>query len=254
MRTTSKTLLMQRVLDAARFEYWFYTTGALDDADKLAKLTRKFALVYDTDVSRGIRYRRRKAGEAVTWFHVLERSGRPRYWFILLATEGVGRIHQYEELKDLHHDRLQLDGYALVHDGQSWSWHMTQETYQAWRTRMHMVAALPPARRRQETDHHGAFDIDAEKLLASLYRVPGFRLIRRQVGQLVTYFKTEWQRLRPNDGVQPRWRSFLGYVRRLPNAPAHPKKASRVAPVASAPLVSQEEAYSSSTATGDSYS
>jgi len=221
MQTSSKILLMQRLQDAARFGYHHYTTGELDDPATLHRLTHKFALIYDTELSRFTKHRRRRAGEAIAAFYALERPHLdPRYWFALVATEGIGRIHTYERLNDLRRERLQLDGYELVHDGRSWSWRMTRETFKYWRERIHRVAAFPLERRRMCEDTKGGYDPDAEQILASLYAAPGFRLARRQVGQLVTFMRGEWQRLRPHEGVQPRWRTFPGYVCRLPNAPS----------------------------------
>lgn len=219
MPLPSKTLVMQRLQDAARFGYYYYTTGTLDDSVKMHRLQRKFALVYDTELSRFAKCRRRRSGEATTALYILERDyTTPRYWFVLMATEGIGRVHTYEKLQDLRRDRLTLDGYELVHDGRCWSWRMARETVRYWRERIHTVAALHPERRRVDQDARGIFDVDAEKILASLYAVPGFRLARRQVGELVTFMRGEWQRLRPDGRIDPRWRTFLGYVRRLPNA------------------------------------
>lgn len=226
MQTTTKTLIMQRLSDAARYGYLFYTTGELDDRETLKRLTRKFAQLYETTLSKDSKYRRRRAGEATASLYILERPSMPlhRYWFALMATKGVGLIHLHEQLHHLRQERLTLDGYELVHDGRCWSWQMTHQTLQYWRARIHTLAALPPERRRRCEDAQGAFDPDAEHLLASLYRVPGFRLARRQVGQLVTFMRGEWQRLRPATEVQPRWRTFLSYVRRLPNPPQRPPR------------------------------
>lgn len=247
MLTHTKTLFMQRLQDAARFGYLYYTSGTLDDPNTVHRLTRKFAVTYDTDLSRSAVCRRRRAGEAATKFYVWERQHlTPRYWFVLIATEGIGRVHTYEQLKDLRQDRLTLEGYELVHDGRCWSWQMTRETLHAWRERIHTVAALPLPRRRTAQDKQGVFDVDAEKILARLYAVPGFRLARRQVGQLVTFMKGEWQRLRPSTGVQPRWRTFLWYVRRLPNAPQRVKtvkqcmKGNRYTPTVIHPVTTAE--------------
>ena len=51
----------------------------------------------------------------------------------------------------------------------------------------------------------------------ALYNTPGFRLVRRQVGQLVTFARREWERLRPASGPKLNARTFLPYVTRLPN-------------------------------------
>jgi hypothetical protein len=112
---------------------------------------------------------------------------------------------------------LELDGYELVHDGRSWSWRMTKKRFQYWRDRIHAVAALHPERRTIGEDAAGVFDTNVEAIQDALYNAPGFRLVRQQVGKLVQFLRAEWKRLRPNTGIQPRLRTFLPYVQRLPN-------------------------------------
>ena len=64
----------------------------------------------------------------------------------------------------------------------------------------------------------GEFDAEIEALMDELYRAPGFRLMRRQIGKLVGFAHGEWRRLRPEGGPQIRPRTFLAYVTRRPNS------------------------------------
>lgn len=211
--------LMQRLQDAARLGYTSYTSGLIA-ADKWMRLAKKFELEYECSVAKSTRCRRRKSGEAVC---MLLACQPPPYavqgqiaWF-LVVTDGVGRIKAREQLKDIRTERIEFDGYELVHDGVSWSWQMTRKRFNYWRERIHSVAAKKPGVRAVGEDWDGRFDLDIEKIMDTLYHAPGFRLVRRQVGKLVAYAKGEWRRLRPNSGIQIRVRAFLPYVQRLPN-------------------------------------
>jgi hypothetical protein len=135
----------------------------------------------------------------------------------MMVTEGRGRVNGREQLRDIRQDRLSLEGFELVHDGCTWSWKMTRERFQYWRERIHAVAAKRPGARAVGHDSAGPFDADIEKIMDALYNSPGFRLTRRQVGELVKFARAEWRRLRPNDGIGIRRRNFLPYIQRLPN-------------------------------------
>jgi hypothetical protein len=125
---------------------------------------------------------------------------------------------QLQDLRQKDHRLATPDGrYELVHDGVSWSWQMSKPCLKKYRERIHQVAAQPFSRRRQIEIDGVVRDLAIERLQDQLYAEPGFRLIRRQVGQLVRYLRGEWKRLRPVCGPQPREISFLPYVRFRPN-------------------------------------
>lgn len=224
MLLPNRLTLMQRVQDAARHGFHGYFVGQVS-REKWEKLSLKFAREYDTDMPRSTRSKRRKAGEAVALVYACppppwEPSG-PIH-FVLLATAGAGRIRAREQLLELQKNRLELEGYELVHDGVGWSWQMTAARYRYWRERIHSAAARPPAQRAFHMEDGLQLDLHAEEILDALYHAPGFRLVRRQVGKLVAYLISEWRRLRPANEPQPRPRGFLPYVRRLPNAKEGP--------------------------------
>lgn len=208
-----KIYLMQRLQQAVvKGSSSRYVVIETDAREKAQKLLKKFALVYDTELSASTKTRRRKAGEATTtaWcYERPERPGQPRYWIVLMVSDGVGRIEQLEKLTPItdRRHRLSLDGYELVHDGVKWSWRMTKQTYQYWEKRIRTVCSLPPERRKPK---------EIEGLIDDLTKVPGFRLARRQVGNLYALLKREWQRLRPSTDTLPPLPTFLPYVRMLP--------------------------------------
>lgn len=211
---------MQRIQDAATHGYRFYVTGHIA-ADKWDAFALKMAGRYEVDLSRSTRSKRRKAGEAVCLLYACDAApyeSETLCPWILLVTEGRGRVHGGESLRLLTAQRLEIGGYELVHDGKCWTWKMSAARERYWRERIGRIAQLGPSRRRIERDHHGEYDADIEALMETLYRAPGFRLVRRQVGQLVAYANAAWRRYRPLSGPVIRTRSYLPYVRRLPNA------------------------------------
>lgn len=221
MLLPDRLTLMQRLQDAARNGFTHYIVGQVELA-KWSKLSSKFGVLYETNLAKATRSRRRRAGQAVA---LLYGANPPPYiedgkvvW-VLMATEGKGRIHErdQQQLRALRAERIELDGYELVHDGVSWSWRLTQKRYRYWQDRILEICTRPPKKRRVAQLRGVAVDPDMEQVLDALYNAPGYRLVRRQVGQLVTFAKREWQRARPANGPQLKARSFLPYVQRLPN-------------------------------------
>ncbi|WP_233799599.1 hypothetical protein [Paraburkholderia sp. HP33-1] len=222
-----KIRYMQRLQQAATHQHFFYTSGRTDLAgfDRLAK---KFAEAYGTELSRQTKHKRRMAGEASTCLHAVRLTARGANGqrvvdWVLLASEGRGLVTQREQLQDLRdpHSRLKSSDqqHELVHDGKSWSWRLTHRSYNLCLDRIHRIASLSPDRRRQIEIDGALRDADAEILLDRLYAEPGFRLVRRQVGKLVAELRRDWKRLRPASGPQLSERSFLAYVRFLPDRP-----------------------------------
>lgn len=225
MITDRKIYLMQRIQQAiVKGTVTRYTTVETDNLDHAQKLLKKFSLVYDTELSSSTKTRRRKAGEATTTAYCYQRQVREnqaQYWLILLASDGVGRVESLEKLVSVTDPRrrIQLDGYELVHDSVKWSWRMVKPTYQYWEKRIRIVCSLPPERRKPK---------EVEALIADLTKVPGFRLARRQVGNLYALLRREWKRLRPATDPLPEFPSFLPYVRMLPKSkPVVPEKKQR---------------------------
>lgn len=222
-----KIRFMQRLQQAAVHQHVFYATGRTD-LSGFDRLTKKFADAYGTELSRQTKHKRRSAGEASSCLHGVRlttrsENGQRSVDWVLLVSAGFGLVTRREQLHDLRdpHSRLKSPDqrHELVHDGKTWSWRLTHRSYNQYFERLHRIASLPPDRRRQIEIDGALRDADAEILLDRLYAEPGFRLVRRQVGKLVAELRREWKRLRPGSGPQLSERSFLAYVRFLPNHP-----------------------------------
>ncbi|MGQ5490748.1 hypothetical protein ACUH78_18040 [Thauera sp. ZXT1-4] len=212
---------MQRVQDAARLNYPWYVSGELS-LEKWPSLEIKLSELYDCNLPKSTRSKRRKSGEAATLLYAVAgpQQQQPRMvrW-IMAVSDGKGRVHAREKLLRFDAgDRCSFIGrYELVHDGVGWSWRMNKKRVEALRERIHEIAAAPPDRRQIRKDAAGEFDAEIEAVMDELYRAPGFRLMRRQVGKLVGFAMGEWRRLRPERGPQIRARTFLPYMTRRSN-------------------------------------
>lgn len=214
-------VFMQRVQDAARLDYPFYVTGELS-LEKWASLEIKLTELYDCNLPKSTRSRRRSSGEAVTLLYAVagppDQAPRMARW-LMAVTDGKGRVHAREKLLRFDaQERCSFIGrYELVHDGVGWSWRMNRKRVEALRERIHEISSAPPERRQIRRDDRGEFDAEIEALMDELYRAPGFRLMRRQIGKLVAFAQGEWRRLRPESGPQIRPRTFLPYMTRRSN-------------------------------------
>ncbi|MCW3479977.1 hypothetical protein OL229_10490 [Neisseriaceae bacterium JH1-16] len=221
-------VFMQRLQQAAGYGQYYYVEGEAD-LPGYERLAKKFAIAYETDLSRQTKHRRRRSGETTSTFFAMKLSMYPNgegqipVRWVLLATDGIGRVHEREQLRDLRkpQSRLTAGGrrYELIHDGKCWTWRLSHRAENDYLNRIHRIAALPKQRRRVIEIDGVRRDADAEKLLDELYSVPGFRMVRRQVGRLVSEFRREWKRLRADSGVRLSERTFLPYVRFMANEP-----------------------------------
>ena len=234
MLLPNELVFMQRLQDAIRHGYEFYTTGVIE-LEKWPAFERKMSDIYEANLPKTTRFRRRKAGEAVCLLYAYARhrvdfnDNPSQVRWCLCVTEGAGRVHAREQLSEFRKERYNLSfwrktkagelpmGKELVHDGVGWSWQFTRAQYNSYRDEIHHIAARKPESRAISGDVEGPYDQHIEDFMSSLYRASGFRLMRRQVGKLVTYARGEWRRLRPSDGPQIRVRSYLPYVQRLAN-------------------------------------
>jgi hypothetical protein len=218
---------MQRLQQAAVHQHVFYTAGRTD-LPGFDRLTKKFADAYGTDLSRQTKHKRRLAGEASGCLHGVRlttrsENGQLSVDWVLMVSAGLGLVTHREQLLDLRDPRSRLKSpdqrHELVHDGKTWSWRLTHRGYNQYLDRIHRIASLSPNRRRQIEIDGLLRDADAEILLDRLYAEPGFRLVRRQVGKLVAELRRDWKQLRPASGPRLSERSFLAYVRFLPDQP-----------------------------------
>lgn len=222
-----KIRFMQRIQQAAVHQHVFYIAGRTD-LSGFYRLTKKFADLYGADLSRQTKHKHRVAGEASCCLHGVRLTTRSENGqlfvdWVLLVSPGLGFVTKREQLQDMRdsHSRLKSPDarHELLHDGKTWSWRLTHRSYNEYVDRIRRIASLSPARRRYIEIDGVSRDADAEVLLDRLYAEPGFRLIRRQIGKLVAELRREWKRLRPANGPQLSERSFLAYVRFLPDRP-----------------------------------
>lgn len=220
MRLNRKAYLMQRIqLAAVCGTVTRFVSGELDDEAAVERFMRKMRDRYETDLKPDTKSKRRRAGVATVDFWVYERptaiEGKAPFWWVLLVSEGKGRVVEAERLIPLQPEgaarskRLELDGYELVHDGVGWSWQMTRATVSRWHEQIRRICSAAPGRCDRAR---------AEKLISDMSRAPGFRLVRRQVGHLLARFRGEWTRLRAKSEPMPQMPTFLPYVRMLPKS------------------------------------
>ncbi len=198
----SKLVVMQQLQDAAGHGFAHWQFGLVTN-HKMRMLRQLFNELYGTDESKFSRYRRKKAGRAAAL--LIEYPAGDKTSFFLLATDGKGLIHEREKLADATQkkSRIELTGYELVHDGLTWSWRMTGQTYQSWKDRITRAISMNN-------------DLELRRAIHTLFRTPGFRLCRKQVGYLSVFYRETWRRLRAKTDPMPPLPTFLAYVRRLP--------------------------------------
>jgi hypothetical protein len=209
--------LCQRIQDCSTKGFRLYVTGQIDP-EKWPKFEAKMVSAYELDMSDSTRSKRRKKGESVARLYACPVPGGAIQW-VMMVTEGAGRIHSKEDLQHIETNRLEIGGFELVHDGVGWTWKMTAARFKYWKDRILTIAKRPPERRKIviNPDTLRQHDAEIETVMDTLYSSPGFRLVRRQVGQLVAHANASWTRFRPSSGPSIRKRSYLPYVRRLPN-------------------------------------
>lgn len=209
--------LCQRVQDCASKGFRLYVTGQIDP-EKWPRFESKMVSNYELDMSDSTRSKRRKKGESVARLYACPIPSGPIQW-VMMVTEGAGRIHSKEDLQHIEAKRLEIGGFELVHDGVGWTWKMTSARFKYWKDRILTISKRPPERRKIviNPDTLRQQDVEIETVMDALYGSPGFRLTRRQVGQLVAHANASWARFRPSSGPSIRKRSYLPYVRRLPN-------------------------------------
>lgn len=202
---------MQRLADRAKTGFFEYISGRCK-SERYPSLAQKFRRLYETDLSKDQRYRRRKDGSAVYDLIAYQSNADPSadvVW-ILLKTSGKPSIaaDQGETWTDMRSHRLGVFQRFELHmhtrkdmSKPSWSWRVTKELYASWRERV-----IHHVRRRE--DRHLA------ELLADAHTSPKFAPIRQQLFALQALVEAEFKRSRSSQDsppVMPR----VGYTRRV---------------------------------------
>lgn len=187
---TSKTVFLQRVQEAVIAGYRHHTQGTIA-IEKAPGLFRKFKDLYLVHLDKNARYRRKAAalGNARLIVRFNEDADLD---FFLLISPGEHPAHQLEKLGDIRKRPLVYKEFELIlqtlkgRDKPGLTWRLSMDTIEAWRQRLHL-----------HTVHYNRFELF--RAWHSLYRVPGFGGIRRQVGELVCYWRKEWKQHRGLD-------------------------------------------------------
>ena len=164
-----KTVLMQRLLDAALRGYVWHTSGTIP-IHKAERLAAKFAERYHIDYNNNQRAYAKRKGRANARLLVLHQDGDTDLHWWLLATKGGGEVHTEEHLLDatLSRERIRIaDDYELLPltkprthgGGTTWTWRMTRACYARWCNRVRMAGRYPSPR-------------EARSAVQSLHRTP----------------------------------------------------------------------------------
>lgn len=94
-------------LDIAQYGYWFYVTGHIPEGRDPAEVDAKILAKYDIPVSKWVRARRKKKGQAN--IHYV----RHQDFFVMFATKGAHRWFELEEHDDRKRKR---DEGRRIHD------------------------------------------------------------------------------------------------------------------------------------------
>ena len=91
--------------------YWFYVAGAVPDGKSLQKVDDKFVRLYGLSISKYVRCRRRKAGEAGVQYIRLGR------FFLLLATHGehLFFVREKKMIRDVRRVPIRVGGYSIAY-------------------------------------------------------------------------------------------------------------------------------------------
>lgn len=203
----SKTIFLQRVQESVGAGYRHYALGSVP-LGKAPGLVRKFKELYQVHLDKNARYRRKAAGLGNARL-VLRLNEEYDLDFALLVSPGEHPAYQLEKLGDIRKKPLAYRELELVlltlkgRDKPGLTWRLSAETMEAWRQRLHLYTA-----------HYNR--VELYRAWHSLYRTPGFAGIRRQVGELVNYWRAEWKKHRgdapcpvayPHNDLQYRARS-----------------------------------------------
>lgn len=180
-----KSVFLQRVQAGVIDGYRHYVAGTVSP-DVAVGVVRKFKTLYAVDCDKNARYRRKKQGLGNARL-LLHLNCDLAVDFFLLVTPGLHPAHELERLLDSRRQPLvyrELELVYLTLKGRSkpgLTWRLTAEAMEGWRQRLHLATV------------HGN---EAELRLGwhSLYRTLGFAGVRRQVGELVAYWRKEWAR------------------------------------------------------------
>ena len=187
---TSKTIFLQRIQEAAINGYRYFIQGSIS-VKKAPGLARKFKELYLVNLDKNARYRRKAVGQGNARL-ILRFNEELAVDFFLLVSPGEHPAHQLEKLTDIRKKLLVYREFELVlltlkgRSKPGLTWRLSADTMTAWKERVHLY-----------TVHYNKLELF--RAWHSLYRTPGFAGVRRQVGELVAYWRKVWKQHRRAD-------------------------------------------------------
>jgi hypothetical protein len=201
-----KTSFLQKISDLVRNGNFYYCSGYVA-ARSAAAFALKFERYYATGLDRHRRARSKLKGLAPATLLMHELNGEGSLFWILLLPRGDNPAFKLERLQNALESRIIVDRFELVRTtapGTSrpvWTWRLAAGPYAALR-----ASVLDVVRRGDPRT--------IRQLIISLYRTPGFRGARFQVGKCCALFRGEWKRTRGSEEL-PTFPRKLFYVSRL---------------------------------------
>lgn len=206
---------MQRHADAVRHGFRLFTSGTVP-VTRALRLVRRFEALYEVNLHRNTRARRRQRGEGSALLFLyrlpdcIESEDPMQLGWTLLVSDGVSRARERELLLDAFDSRhpLTIGPYELVRmtrKGQgkpALTYRMTRPYYEAYREKVIRSA-------------RGDVHESAHALLKALYSEPGWASVRSAVGRIVALWRREFRHRR---GKSERFPALpkLRYIQRLP--------------------------------------
>jgi hypothetical protein len=232
-----KVALMQRVADYVRAGSLLALQGQTR-LEKLQATIDRMSERYVFNRSKSTRIRAKKNGDVEGVLLVWADSATGIcHWFLLMTgypdQSGLTRDRR-DFFRDVREHPIELTGYELVRVTRadatptkqqleraqarglppkpprkgikkpSWTWRMSAATEGAIRNEI--IASI---RSRD--------DSKLRQIIHSIYRVPGFSPIRKQVGKMAALIAAEWKRSRSQSEQMPDLNKRLGFIRRRSN-------------------------------------
>jgi len=210
----NKTVAMQRLLEHFSHGYYYYQKGFVNPL-KLKKLIIKFCDLYKIQSTRNQKYYRKTKNQANTFFtcYPVNQHGSVVFIWFLLATDGVGKIHDLEKLNDGRNpqNRINWDfDYEIVKISSkgkktAFTWRMTKVNFDSWVSRIRQAV--------KEENNSSLL----KQCIWSLKRTPGFRGNRENVKELFGILKGDLKRVKSKSFLLDGETFYHGYVRKLKN-------------------------------------
>ncbi len=208
---------MSAIIDQVRNGYTRYAMGTVAP-EKVASMTAKMALFYKTDADRNERFRMKQNKLAPARLLLRERkSHSDLQWVLLVYHLGETPAEMGEKLLDIckKGTRIVIDDFELVQRIDSktapkgkgpnkkpctrWTWQIAGHTERTIRERI-----IEAIRTHNDKELH--------IVQLELWNMPGFAMIRHQIGKATALARAEWGRIRAEQWKG--WPERLAYIKK----------------------------------------